>query len=142
MDEVIRVVETYAIDQGDFVKAGEASSSIKRILRQLGLDSSLIRNVSIAAYETEMNMIIHSEGGTMSVEITPNMVIILAEDNGPGIPDVQLAMTEGYSTAPDEVCQMGFGAGMGLPNIKRNCSRLNMQSEVGKGTRLCMEFDV
>ena len=126
----------FAVEQGDFVRAGEASSKIKKVLSQLGFPSSLIRRAAIAAYEAEMNIVIHSWGGELETEIGPDHVIIVARDRGPGIPDIALAMEEGYSTAPDKVREMGFGAGMGLPNIKNCATEFNIESGEGRGTVL------
>lgn len=129
---------TFAIEQGNFKAAGEASSKIKSRLLQLGFPGSLIRRVAIATYEAEMNMVIHSYGGTIEAQINPGMVTVLARDVGPGIPNVAKAMEEGFSTAPEEIREMGFGAGMGLPNM-RNCStQFDISSEVGKGTTITM----
>ncbi len=132
------VTMNFVIEQGNFKVAGEASSKIKSRLLQLGFSGSLIRRVAIATYEAEMNMVIHSQGGTIEAQIKPGMVTVLARDVGPGIPDVAKAMEEGFSTAPEEIREMGFGAGMGLPNM-RNCSaQFDISSEVGKGTTITM----
>jgi len=124
----------YNIVAEDFSLAGEASSNVKKKLGQLGIHPLLVKRIAIAMYETELNAVIHAGGGTAEVEISESEVIIRIEDKGPGIPDIGLAMQEGYSTAPDSVREMGFGAGMGLPNIKRNADKLDIKSEVGKGT--------
>ncbi len=126
----------FAVEQGDFTRAGEASSKIKKVLSQLGFPGSLIRRVAIAAYEAEMNIVIHSWGGELEAEIFPDNVTIIASDRGPGIPDIALAMEEGYSTAPDKVREMGFGAGMGLPNIKNCATEFTIESGEGRGTIL------
>lgn len=113
---------TFNIEKNDFVCAGQASSNIKKLLMQIGIDSSIIRRAAIATYEAEMNIVIHSSsGGSLSLQVCPDCIEILAEDSGPGIDDVELAMKEGYSTAPDWIREMGFGAGMGLHNMKK-CS--------------------
>jgi anti-sigma regulatory factor (Ser/Thr protein kinase) len=132
----------FTVEKDDFVRAGEASSNVKKILRQLGIDSGVIRKISIAAYEAEMNIVIHSSGGQVALEVTPNFIKITASDRGPGIADVELAMQEGYSTANDKVREMGFGAGMGLPNMKKNSDRFCVNSTVGTGTVIDMEVDL
>lgn len=139
MDDIKYV---YEVEKDDFVRAGEASSNIKKILRQLGIDSGVIRKISIATYEAEMNIVIHSLGGQIILEVTPGYVKVAACDRGPGIADLELAMQEGYSTATDKVREMGFGAGMGLPNMKKCSDRFNMKSTVGKGTEIVMEVDL
>ena len=131
---------TFDVEKDDFVRAGEASSSIKKILRQLGIDSSIIRRASIATYEAEINVVIHSLGGHISLEIDPEFIRITAQDNGPGIENVELAMKEGYSTASDKVREMGFGAGMGLPNMKKCSDKFSVDSIFGKGTTITMEM--
>ncbi|SHE83251.1 Anti-sigma regulatory factor (Ser/Thr protein kinase) [Caldanaerobius fijiensis DSM 17918] len=118
----------YKIIARDFSRAGEASSEIKNILKQLGLDEGIVKRASIVAYEAEMNVVIHSVGGTLALEIYPEYIAISAEDNGPGIKDLDLAMKEGFSTAPDEIREMGFGAGMGLPNIKKCSDKLDIST--------------
>lgn len=132
----------FAVEKDDFVRAGEASSSIKKILRQLGIDSGVIRNISIATYEAEMNIVIHSLGGKIELEITPGFIRVTASDRGPGIADVELAMQEGYSTASEKIREMGFGAGMGLPNMKKCSDRFCVSSAVGKGTVISIEVDL
>ncbi len=126
--------ETYGIDAGDFVTAGEVSSKIKKKLKQIGIDSNIIRRATIAAYEAELNVVIHSLGGELILEVGPKILQIIVRDIGPGINDIDLAMREGYSTAPDNVRQMGFGAGMGLPNMKRCSDDFSIQSKIGQGT--------
>ncbi|MTI66712.1 MAG: anti-sigma regulatory factor [Firmicutes bacterium] len=130
----------YDVDSNDFTRAGEASSNIKKILKQLGVASKVIRKVSIATYEAEMNIAIHSYGGKINVEITPKEVQIVVKDNGPGIKDVNLAMKEGYSTATERIRELGFGAGMGLPNIKRCADVFELKSEEGKGTKVFIKI--
>jgi len=132
----------YDVHKDDFVRAGEASSNIKKVLRQLGIDSSVIRKVSIASYEAEMNIVIHSLGGQIEFEICPDSVRIIAKDRGPGIDNIELAMQEGYSTAPDRIREMGFGAGMGLPNMKKCSDSFIVKSEAGKGTTIIMEVNL
>lgn len=124
---------------GNFSSAGEASVKVKKLLRQLNMDPEIIRRVSIAMYEGEINMVIHANGGTADVYLYPDRIQIVLADVGPGISDVSLAMQEGYSTAKDNVRALGFGAGMGLPNMKRYTDRMDISSEVGKGTTVTME---
>jgi len=123
----------------NFASAGEASVKVKKLLRQLSLDPETIRRVSIAMYEGEINMVIHANGGTADVFLYPDRIQIVLADTGPGIADVALAMQEGYSTAKDNVRALGFGAGMGLPNMKRYTDRMEIESEVGKGTTVTMD---
>jgi serine/threonine-protein kinase RsbT len=120
----------------DFIKAGEASSELKQRLKKLGFNPGVVRRAAIAAYEAEMNVIIHAYKGVMEAEIFPNRIVIRLVDQGPGISDLDLAMQEGYSTASDEIREMGFGAGMGLPNIRRCADEFKMESELKKGTYL------
>ncbi len=142
MSEENTITLHYNIDGEDFSLAGEASSNVKKVLKQLGVNPDVIRKVSIAMYEGEINMVIHATGGTANVEITPAMVRVVLKDNGPGIPDIDLAMTEGYSTATDNVRSLGFGAGMGLPNMKKYTNEMHIKSEVGKGTTVEMIVNV
>lgn len=121
---------------GDFTNAGAASSELKGTLTKLGVLPYIVRRVAIAAFEAEMNVIIHAVAGTMHYTITPAMVKVIVTDMGPGIEDIDLAMQEGYSTAPDWVREMGWGAGMGLPNIKKNADMFKLDSIVGEGTTL------
>ncbi len=130
----------YDVDAGEFILVGAASSKLKKTLKQLGIPNEIIRKVSIAMYEAEINMVIHANGGVIDVEITPEKINIVLKDQGPGIDDVNLAMQVGYSTASKEAREMGFGAGMGLPNIKRCSDDLKIKSEVGVGTTV--EIDV
>ena len=132
----------YVVPGDDFTRAGEASGNVKKTLKQLGFDPDAIRRVAIAMYEGEINMVIHAGGGEADVEILPDRVEIVLSDNGPGIPDVERAMQEGYSTAPDNIRNLGFGAGMGLPNIKKYTDRMEIETEVGKGTRILMTVNV
>ena len=124
----------FDVDGESFESAGEASIIVKKRLRQLGLDPDIIRRVSIAMYEGEINMVIHADGGSADVEVTPEEIIIVLADKGPGIPDVELAMQAGYSTAKDNIRSLGFGAGMGLPNMKKYTDEMNITTELGKGT--------
>ncbi len=130
------IVFKYKVDGEDFSNAGEASASLKKSLKQMGFSPEIIRRVSIAMYEGEINMVIHAEGGEVIAEVTGDAIRITLADKGPGIKDVDLAMKEGYSTAPDEVRNLGFGAGMGLPNIKRYSDDLKIETELGVGTTL------
>ena len=124
------------LEGNNFSAAGDASSRLKHTLQQVGYPASVIRRVAVAAYEAEMNIIIHAHRGVMKAEITPEEVTVLAVDEGPGIPDIELAMQEGYSTAPDYIREMGFGAGMGLPNIKRCADIFEIETDVAKGTSI------
>ena len=124
----------YEVNGDDFSVAGENSSKVKKTLRQLGFNPEVIRRVAIAMYEAEINMVIHANGGYIDAEITPERIKINLVDNGPGIPDLEKAMQEGYSTATNTVRELGFGAGMGLPNIKKYSDELNIKTEIGKGT--------
>lgn len=128
----------YEVDGNDFASAGEASSDTKRILKKLGISKEAIRKVSIAMYEGEINMVIHAGGGVADVDITPERIDIVLSDKGPGIPDVELAMQEGYSTAPDNIRNIGFGAGIGLPNMKKYSDSMEIVTEVGVGTTIYM----
>jgi anti-sigma regulatory factor (Ser/Thr protein kinase) len=120
----------------DFSNAGVASSNLKKVLENMGIQPDIIRRAAIAAFEAEMNTIIYAVAGMMHYFITPEMIKVIVQDMGPGIPDIELAMTEGYSTAPDYIREMGFGSGMGLPNIKKSTDKLNVNSVVGEGTTL------
>ena len=128
----------YEVPGDDFTRAGEASSDVKRKLKQLGYNPEAIRKVAIAMYEGEINMVIHAGGGEAIVDIDPRQVHVVLRDHGPGIPDVEKAMQEGYSTAPDEVRSLGFGAGMGLPNIRKYTDEFRIDTAVGEGTTLTM----
>ena len=128
----------FDVDGEDFSSAGEASVLVKKKLRQLGVPADVIRKVSIAMYEGEINMVIHANGGTADVTVTDSEVIIVLADSGPGIPDVSLAMKEGYSTARDNIRALGFGAGMGLPNMKKYTDSMKIDTEVGVGTTITM----
>lgn len=126
----------YIVPGDDFTRAGEASGDLKRKLKQLGFQSDVIRRMAICMYEGEINMVIHAGGGTADVEILPDRIEVVLTDHGPGIPDVEKAMQEGWSTAPDTVRSLGFGAGMGLPNIKKYSDKLKIHTVVGEGTTL------
>lgn len=130
----------FEVKRGDFETAGEASRKIKRTLQQLGISNKVIRKVSIAGYEGEMNLAIHSWGGKIVLEVGEDTLTLTIDDIGPGIKDLDLAMTEGWSTAGEEVRQMGFGAGMGLPNMKNNADNFQITSKIDEGTKIIMNF--
>ncbi|MBE6775582.1 MAG: anti-sigma regulatory factor [Ruminococcaceae bacterium] len=132
----------YTVPGDDFTRAGAASGDVKRTLKELGVSPSVIRNVSIAMYEGEINMVIHANGGVIDVEITEEDIIMTLKDEGPGIENVELAMKEGYSTAPDNIRTLGFGAGMGLPNIKKYTDEFSIDTEVGVGTTLNLKVKI
>jgi len=132
----------FSIAPGDFAGGGKAASEVKRLLNQIGCSPPIIRRAAIATYEGEMNMVIHSHGGKIAICISANEIKIICEDIGPGIADVDLAMQEGYSTAPDKIREMGFGAGMGLPNMKRCSDTFLIDSVVGRGTKVEMIIDI
>ena len=136
------VILKYSVPGDDFTRAGEASSAVKKALKKLGVAPDVIRKVAIAMYEGEINMVIHADGGEITVEITPEYVNMVLADTGPGIADIDLAMKEGYSTAPDNVRSLGFGAGMGLPNMKKYTDEMKLESQVGVGTTVTMRVYV
>ena len=131
----------YDVDGGNFTSAGEASVKVKRLLRQLGCSPETIRRVSIAMYEGEINMVIHANGGDADIYVDDKNIRIVLKDTGPGIKDVEQAMQEGYSTAPDNIRALGFGAGMGLPNMKRYSDTFGIDSVVGQGTTIELGFE-
>ncbi len=135
------LIFTYNVDGEDFTSAGQASVMVKRNLNQIGFAPEVIRRVSIAMYEGEINMVIHAHGGKASVIIHENCIEIILEDKGPGIADISQAMQEGFSTAPDNVRNLGFGAGMGLPNMKRYSDSMEIESTVGVGTTITMKVN-
>ena len=124
----------YEILSGAYDRAGDASGDIKRRLKQLGIDNNTLRRVAVTSYEMEMNIIIHSLGGVMGLMVDQDWITLYSKDKGPGIPDVELAMREGFSTASQDARDMGFGAGMGLPNMKRNADTFEIASQMGEGT--------
>jgi serine/threonine-protein kinase RsbT len=128
----------YEIEGGNFNRAGNASSNVKKVLKQLNIDQKLIKKIVVALYEAEVNIVAHAYEGVMEVEISPARVDLVLRDKGPGIPNVEEAMKEGFSTASQRVREMGFGAGMGLPNIKKNVDLLEIETTVGVGTTLKM----
>ena len=132
----------YEVSGEDFTRAGEASGAVKKRLKSLGYDPDAIRRVAIAMYEAEINMVIHAEGGFCDIDIYPDRVEVLLSDRGPGIPDVEKAMQEGFSTAPDNVRSLGFGAGMGLPNIKKYSDEMRIETTIGVGTKLYLTVKV
>ena len=132
----------YEVSGEDFTRAGEASGAVKKRLKALGYNTDAIRRVAIAMYEAEINMVIHADGGYIDVDIYPDHVDVLLADHGPGIPDVEKAMTEGFSTAPDNVRSLGFGAGMGLPNIKKYTDDMRIETTIGVGTNLYLTVAV
>lgn len=136
------LVFRYDVDGENFTSAGEASVQVKKNLRSLGISPDTIRRVSIAMYEGEINMVIHAGGGIAEVFVEPEDVTIVLTDHGPGIADVSLAMQEGFSTAPDNIRALGFGAGMGLPNMKRYTDEMNIETELGKGTKITMKVRI
>lgn len=132
----------FDVDGENFTSAGQASVQVKKNLRQLGLPAEIIRRVSIAMYEGEINMVIHAGGGVAEVRVAEEYIEIVLEDNGPGIADIEQAMQAGFSTAPDNIRSLGFGAGMGLPNMKRYTDHMEIASKVGKGTRIIMRVNI
>lgn len=131
-----RLTLAFKVNEKDFLTAGESASKTKKALQQLGLKQDIVKNIAIIVYEAAMNIVIHANHGEIKISIEPDQVAILSEDVGEGIPDIELAMKEGYSTAPNEVREMGFGAGMGLPNIKQCSDELDIQTRLGVGTTL------
>ena len=140
MSEAVRF--HFTVDGEDFTSAGQASVQMKKSLRQLGISPEIIRKVSIAMYEGEINMVIHAGGGDADVLIYENRIEIKLTDHGPGIANIELAMQEGFSTAPDNIRSLGFGAGMGLPNMKRYSDSISIDSEVGVGTTIVMTVNL
>lgn len=132
----------FEIPANDIYVLGEASSTVKKCLNQLGIDPDIVKKAAISMYEAEINASIHAGGGTADIEITSEKVVIKINDKGPGIADLDLAMKEGYSTAPDSVREMGFGAGMGLPNMKRYADKLRISSKLNQGTEVIIEVDL
>ncbi|MBR5528251.1 MAG: ATP-binding protein [Clostridia bacterium] len=132
----------FDVDGSDFSSAGEASVLVKKKLRQLGYPADIIRKVSIAMYEGEINMVIHANGGTADVEVGEKDITIILKDEGPGIPDISLAMQEGYSTARENIRVLGFGAGMGLPNMKKYTDSMDIDTVIGKGTTITMKVNL
>ncbi len=136
------LIYSFDVDGDNFTSAGEASMTMKKNLRMLGLSPDTIRRVAIAMYEGEINMVIHAGGGNATVSVYEDLIKIVLTDHGPGIADIDLAMSEGYSTAPDSIRNLGFGAGMGLPNMKKNTDSIKIESELGKGTTITMTVNI
>ena len=136
------IQESYPVQADDMTAAGDVSARIKRHMKRLGVPAAVMRRVSVCTYEAEINLVIHSDGGQIDFEIAEDRITVRAKDIGPGIPDIDKAMTEGWSTATNEVRNMGFGAGMGLPNMKRNADGFDIVSAVGTGTDITMTFDI
>ena len=132
----------YEIPDDDFTRAGEASGSVKKKLKKLGLNPDAIHKVAIAMYEGEINMVIHADGGVIDVEVFPDKIVMVLKDRGPGIPDIEKAMQEGFSTAGESVRNLGFGAGMGLPNMDKYSDKMTIDTVVGEGTTVTMEVDL
>ena len=131
---------SYHVAKDDYTSAGHASADIKRQLKQIGVSGDVLRRVAVASYEVELNLVIHSLGGNLTLNVYPGLVELISSDIGPGIPDLKMAMKEGYSTASEMARSLGFGAGMGLPNMKRNADDFDIQSTVGVGTTITMGF--
>ena len=129
---------TYQVDDGNYLAAGSASTNVKRVLKKLGIPSDIIRRAVVCLYEGEINMVIHANGGQIDVEIDPAAITMILKDVGPGIADISKAMQDGYSTASKEARDLGFGAGMGLPNMKRNSDEMNIDTVIGQGTTVTM----
>jgi serine/threonine-protein kinase RsbT len=132
--------QRFFIRKKDFIHAGESTISLKNILKSMNFDQTLIRRMAICGYEGEINVVMHGGDGTMDLEISSNHLTLEISDNGPGIKDIELAMTEGFSTATDEHREMGFGAGMGLPNMRKNSDEFRIDSQIGVGTKVYMLF--
>jgi anti-sigma regulatory factor (Ser/Thr protein kinase) len=133
------IVMSYEVPADDFTRAGEASSNVKSNLKKMGVDPEIVRKVAIAMYEGEINMVIHAFGGKIDVIVSPEEIEMILKDQGPGIKDIELAMQAGYSTAPENIRSLGFGAGMGLPNMKKYTDDLKIESMVGVGTTVTMK---
>ncbi len=133
-----KITLLYQVPADDFTRAGEASSNVKSILKQMGVSPEIIRKVAIAMYEGEINMVIHAHGGDIEVTVTPEEILMVLKDQGPGIEDIELAMQPGFSTAPDNIRNLGFGAGMGLSNMKKYSDEMEIESTVGVGTTVTM----
>jgi len=136
------LLKRFNVKARDFVKAGEGSIQIQALLKSIGFDPGLIRRISICAYEAEMNAVMHGGDGELRVLVDPTEIVLEVSDDGPGIADIELALQEGYSTATPEHREMGFGAGMGLPNIKKNSDSFEIHSGNGQGTHLIIRFEV
>ncbi|MCA1988246.1 MAG: anti-sigma regulatory factor [Desulfarculus sp.] len=139
-DQEPEFLHAFTIAANDFAGAGQVSIAVKNLLKEVGFSAQCLRRVAIVAFEAEMNVVMYGGGGGLSVYLAPTLVRLVVEDQGPGIPDLDLAMQEGWSTATPEMREMGFGAGMGLPNIKRNSDRLEIHTSPGRGTKLVAEI--
>lgn len=137
-----KIILKYTVSPDDFTRAGEASSNVKSKLKQIGVPPEVVRKAAIAMYEGEINMVIHANGGEITVIISPEMITIILADQGPGIPDVEKAMQAGYSTAPDNIRNLGFGAGMGLPNMKKYSDEMTINTQLGVGTTVTMTIHI
>lgn len=133
-----KIILKYTVSPDDFTRAGEASSNVKSKLKQIGVPPEVVRKAAIAMYEGEINMVIHANGGEITVVISPEAITLILADEGPGIPDVEKAMQAGYSTAPDNIRNLGFGAGMGLPNMKKYTDEMTIDTKLGIGTTVTM----
>ncbi|MDR0903771.1 MAG: ATP-binding protein [Ruminococcus sp.] len=133
---------TYTVDPDDFTRAGEASANIKKKLKKMNVPHEAVRKVAIAMYEGEINMVIHANGGNITVFVNEDSVTMVLADKGPGIPDVEKAMQEGFSTAPDNIRALGFGAGMGLPNMKKYTDEMKIDTVIGEGTTVTMKVNL
>ncbi|MDR2671516.1 MAG: anti-sigma regulatory factor [Oscillospiraceae bacterium] len=140
MPDIVRL--HYDVDGDNFMAAGEASSTVKNVLKRLGIGEDMVRRAAICLYEGEINMVIHANGGTIDVSVSPQTIEMVLKDQGEGIPDIEQAMQEGFSTASDRVRDLGFGAGMGLPNMRRYADSLEVSSEPGQGTRVVMTLNI
>lgn len=132
------IILNYDVSSDDFTRAGEASSDVKKMLKQIGVSPQIVRKVAIAMYEGEINMVIHANGGKITVTISPEAITMVLADKGPGIADVEQAMQAGFSTAPDDIRSLGFGAGMGLPNMKKYSDEMTIDTVLGQGTTVTM----
>ena len=141
MEENKSLKLSFDVVGGDFERAGEASAKIKKMLKMIGVPADIVRRIAIGTYEAEMNVIIHAGGGNVAAEAFSDATVITVSDKGPGIPDIEKALQEGWSTAPDHVRQMGFGAGMGLPNMVKCSDKFDIQSVVGEGATITMRFE-
>lgn len=136
------LVLKYSVDDQDFTRAGEASSDVKKKLKMMGVPPEAVRKVAIAMYEGEINMVIHANGGEITVEITPSQIVMVLKDNGPGIADIEQAMQAGWSTASENIRALGFGAGMGLPNMKKYSDEMDIDTVLGVGTTVTMKVNI
>jgi serine/threonine-protein kinase RsbT len=137
-----KITMSYDVPADDFTRAGEASSSVKGKLKKMGISPEIVRKVAIAMYEGEINMVIHASGGIIDVSVTPEEIEMVLKDQGPGIKDIDQAMQAGFSTAPDNIRSLGFGAGMGLPNMKKYSDKFKIETELGVGTTVTMKVNI